>query len=79
LNLPPEVRFDEWLFDFGYSDRNPLKAFLAGQSHLSNDLVPSHPIALSFIDYSDQFSLSKEQLSLIPFTVEDWYVSPVES
>ena len=86
VNLPTQVSFPEWSFDFGRFGGETRKAFVFGQPLLSNDFVPSNPSAVSLTEVSignqplygsvpifqETFQISSEQLSQVPFNIDDW-------
>jgi hypothetical protein len=90
LDLPSQVTFPEWTFRFGnFDDSASRRAFVLGQSPLSDDFVPSNPsstplsqvpigsnphIWAAIPPFQQSFSISHDQLSQIPFAVDDWYV-----
>jgi hypothetical protein len=90
LNLPSQVTFPEWTFRFGnFDDSASRSAFVLGQSPLSDDFVPSNPSSIPLSEvpigsnphiwaaippFQQSFSISHDQLSQIPFAVDDWYV-----
>ena len=86
LNLPSQVTFTEWSFRFvNFDDAVSRKAFVVGQSPQSDDYVSSNPISLPQVvvsgnaqiwaalpQFDPAFVISNDQLSRIPFAVDDW-------